>query len=390
MLGPRKLGDARSSAVNLYRSGGPPFTEVELTSVTKTVSVIPYLFASVRNEIDLRVLRTVENKLRAEANQPLDEMLEEVREAINAEEAAVYLEDAVDEPGVYRKRAVIWSWDWPPDQFYLANEETLTGWVIRNDKKVVLLDFAYFDEESRARGYRNLRFRNRERQVDAVRARSEAKPLPPLSYVCIPVKRLGITIGALRFCVNGAGARFFDSRHVEILEMVADRIGEWWGSRIDKKADQAQRRRFAQVINNADHLNVRAFRELERREGPSFKNQLDAALEMLADASNLREALSVRLIDRSSNELYLAARLGLKWSEGGVRRVAGAGGVPNTTLTTDCLLAGHRREARGDRRAAWRGRTLDRGHFPGSHVPLARPHHGRRRTCRSRGHSRLR
>jgi len=346
---PMTLEENRAAAVNLYRFDGAPFTGDELARIEGAAAAISYLFNSVRNEMGFRLLRGVGDLLRKRGSAALQDSLARISEAINAVESAIYLEDALEAPGVYALRAFIWPWDWEIEKRYRKDEAALTSWVIRNARTVRLLDLSHFEEEVSASGYEELVYRNKGRLEEAVRRLFQKDVLPPLSFVCVPVKHHGKTIGAMRFCVNKARTRFFDDRHVEILELVADQIGECWGAELDYRRGAEEKRRFQLLTKGADRLNVRAFHELNRHDGPSLDRQLQAALEPLAEISGSGEALSIRLVDSSRRELRPGVFHGRRWCENGKEREFLDRRIPLTANYGCCESVRDKRVVRAER-----------------------------------------
>ncbi|MEK7993368.1 MAG: GAF domain-containing protein [Planctomycetota bacterium] len=319
---PISLGEQREAAVNLYRRSDQPFSLEDLERIRVASAAIPPLFDSVRNEMGFRLVREVENLLRQKGLDALQEILEKVTTAFDAIESAIYLEDPQVAPDVYSLRATVWPWDWEQNKQYRKADDAMTTWAIRNGRTLRFLDLSHFEEEVRRWGYEGVTCRNKEKLQKSVREYFKRETLPPLSFICAPIRDIGRFVGAIRCCVTRTGPHLFDDRYIEILEIVADQIGERWGTQLKIRQEAGEKTRFAQLTKGIDRLNAHAFDELTKKEGPSFARQMRRALDLLGEISGFGEALSIRLIDHERNELYFADWLGKRWEEGGDRRKA--------------------------------------------------------------------
>jgi signal transduction histidine kinase len=319
---PISLGAKRESAVNLYRTISEPFSEEELDRIESAAAAIPHLFKSVRNEMGFRLVREVEGLLRDRSLDALQDVLERVTDAFNALESAVFLEDPLVAPEVYTRRATVWPWDWEQNQQYRKTDQAMTTWTIRNGRTLRLFDLSNFEIEVGVWGYEGVTCRNKEKLQESAKKYFKREMLPPLSFICAPVKHVGRAIGAIRCCVTRTGPHVFDDRHIEILEIVADQIGERWGAQLKLRRENQEKERFGSLSRGVDRLNAFAFNELRKGEGPSFERQIQSALVLLSEITGFGEALSVLLVDSERKDLYLAASLGERWKQGGARQEA--------------------------------------------------------------------
>jgi signal transduction histidine kinase len=316
---PISLGEKRDAAVNLYRFNDTPFSNEDVDRIAQAAAAIPHLFTMVRNEMGFRLLRDVEKALRDRGVEALDEILRKVTDAFNVLESAIYLEDPLEAPETYKLRASVWPWDWEPAKQYKKSDEALTTWAIRSGKPLRFFDLSHFEEEVLVWGYDGVTCRNRERLQRSAQNYFQSDTLPPLSFICVPVKDLNRTIGAIRCCVTRTGPHLFDDRHIEILEFVGDQIGERWGTMLNLKKESGEKRRFEMLTKGVDQLNILSFLELRKLDGPSERRQLESGLDLLAQISDCDEALSIRMIQ--DEKLHIVAHKGKRWKEGGQRRL---------------------------------------------------------------------
>jgi signal transduction histidine kinase len=313
---PIDLEPKRQAVVNLYREDRP-FGEDEVDRIQSLANTVPHLFKSVSSEVGLTLLRKVEDILRKQGIDGFQEALLEVTESFGALESAIYLRDPRS-PGAYSKMASVWPWDWRQKTQYLKDDDGLTAYVLRNRKKIRFLDLAHFEEEVAFWEYEGVRHKTLDKLQAAAKNYFKTETPPPLSYIAVPIKDQGDTIGAIRCCVTRAGTHLFDNRHIEILEFVADQIGEKWGTRIALDRSKNDQNLFQDFTRRLDRLTAQAFRRIRSTDSPDKLFQ--SALGVLEGISGCGEALSIRLVDTKTRELYIANYLGPRWGDGGPRR----------------------------------------------------------------------
>jgi len=319
---PVSFGERREAAVNLYRRSDQRFSSEELGRIQVASAAIPQLFEGVRNEMGFQLARQVEDLLRERGLDNLQKILQRVTVAFDALESSIFLEDPQVAADIYSLRATIWPWDWEQNKQYRKADDAMTAWAIRHSRTLRFLDLSHFEEEVKRWGYEDLTCRNKEKLQKSVRQYFKREDLPPLSFICTPIRDQGRSVGAIRCCVTQTGPRLFDDRYVEILEIVADQIGERWGTQLKIRREVGEKARFEQLTKGIDRLNAHAFEELNKKEGPMLQRQMRRALELLAEISGFSEALSVRLIDHERKDLHFGDCHGQRWDEGGDRRKA--------------------------------------------------------------------
>jgi signal transduction histidine kinase len=313
---------ARGMVVNLYWTEDHVFHEEELDRIEAASKAIPYLFGSLRNETGSLLLRFVDKRLNTHSGTALKEILDEVTAAFNAVESAIYLEDPLAAPRVYTKREIVWPWSWDWEKEYRWDDDTMASWAIRNRRTIRFFDLAEAPEESRFRDYSGLHCRNSGRLIESAMKHFQCgrESLPPLSFLCVPIQHQNRALGIIRCTLTKLGPYWFDDGHLQILQYVADKIGEWWGTNIDLQGEREEKLRLQSLTDGIGRLNQAAFDEINKSDGPSLDRQMHRILDLLSRISGFGEALSVRFIDPVKRQSSFKAVLGSRWAADGDRK----------------------------------------------------------------------
>ena len=310
-------GKERKAAVNLYRHSGEPFSDAEVERLERLALFVPYVFDAVYAGIRLQLLHDVDRLLRTRGIAALRDVLELIKSSVGALECSVYLEDPLTAPNVYALKEQIWPWTWKAKPEYPDRERGMTWWTIRHGRTIRFLDLSHFQEERAIWKYEDVEFPNEDRLRKAAEQLLGSTSVPPLSFVCVPIKFLGRTIGALRCCLTEVVPHLFGNAQIKTLELIADQIGERWGADINTRRAADEKRLFGSFAQQMDRHNSWFF--LKLREGTSTQRQFQQALRLLSEgpaAPIVPDASSVRLLDPTSNELYVVASAGKVWNDG--------------------------------------------------------------------------
>ncbi|MCX6602251.1 MAG: GAF domain-containing protein, partial [Acidobacteria bacterium] len=326
---PITFGPRREASLNLYWTNRNPPSEERLVAIQQVGSILPALHNSLLNQIGFALLALVERNLyqskptanAEESEAILQQVAGSVADAFNARECTIFLEDRSEAPGVYSRRATVWPWKtFAVPDFYTGASPGLTPWVIRKNHLLRFVDLAQFGEERSAAAlsgaklsdadYADLNWPSGPEPIAEFSASSEnfAKPL---SFLAVPIRDGDRVVGAIRCCLISSAPYHFDERHIQILELVAERIGHWWGARSALRAEKAETNRFRQLVTGIAAMQDIANRSLTDREKPQMDSLWRRSLELLAEVSPWKDALSIRIVQ--GDHLVYVANVGARW-----------------------------------------------------------------------------
>ena len=326
---PITFGDRReAAAANFYWKDPKVPNAVLRSAIAAAASVLPTLLHSVLNRVGFELLQEVERRLNASAAADPDTMLSNVggavADAFNASECCIFLEDKNQNPGIYKLRASRWPWTtFSPVADYVRGSEGLTPWVIRHKQSLRFVDLEHFEDERSAEAssgkatavnYKDLTWPTKGRLV-AEAAERYGVYTRPLSFLCVPIQAGDAAVGAIRCCLTETAPYLFDDRHKQILELVAEQIGHWWGTIIALQAERAETTRYRTVVEGIGSMHETAFKSLKDLEKPSMKALWDRSLELIAKVCPWPDALSIRMVD--GDVLRYVAHRGSRWGKEG-------------------------------------------------------------------------
>jgi len=346
---PVNFGPRREAAVSLYWRTKEIPSDERLISIQQAAKVIPALKHAVLNQMGYDLLRKVESELNknplnknplnknpgksdAETDEIMQKVLEAVKDSFNAKEAMLYLEDRTKRPNEYTLRARIWPWKtFSPSESYSPLSVGLTHWTISQKKTLRFVDLQHFENERDAlardaveqgqpelgNSYAQLNWPTRDLLVPEA-TQQLGDPLPPLSFLCVPIPDGERMVGALRCCCTAEARYPFDERHRQILELVAEQIGHWWGNHITLRQEQAETQTFRNLVQGITAMHDIAFRSLTDRERPKMKPLWDRSLELLSAVAPWPDALSIRIVQDGA--LHFTGHAGPRWSEGNAKQ----------------------------------------------------------------------
>jgi signal transduction histidine kinase len=335
---PVNLRGGITAAINLYRSRAEPFKQKDIERLEQVAARIPYLYNSLVNQVGLELLESVtrlihsasplpeglsDQATRARLHDTLSRVVELVAATFNSLECAIYLEDPSTPLVSCRLEATKWPWvGFRQPQLY-DKGHGLTGYCVDRQIPVRIFDLGRYGEDRAfiESQYPGVQWSD---PIDLKKAAREfLRPvgeLPPLSFMCAPIVGEGRSLGALRCCVTQTGPHYFDDRQVRFLGMVADRIGQLWANHLRLQRAARENSRWKTLVEGVSRLNALVHGELKKRE-PSEQRIFEYALRIAADVNLPAEALSVRLYDEKTRELYFAVTRGSRWERGSSKEI---------------------------------------------------------------------
>ena len=320
-LVPMTMADGTEAVLEVYRSQDEPFTETEVDLVSEMAAVIPPLYATLTDRIGFKLTEDI-SQIRRRADHDgrnsaydtaLDEIAERIAKDFRCLEVSIFLQDINEDPNVCRVRAFkpVWPEKWP-DKKDCRKGYGATGWVFENGKTVRIVDLAHY-EDDRAwieHQYPLLLW------ADSLRIRERAatyfgtERLPPLSFICSPLKVGDSIFGVIRCSGSTHNPFSFDGWQAQVLESVGAQIGAWWRDVLRKGAKEDEALSINRLLNGFHKMNKFVHKNLGKHswdENAFFKVAMDLAHEVIPRTGSS----DVRMIE--GNELVIKSKSGSDW-----------------------------------------------------------------------------
>jgi len=331
----------KRGALALYRTVSRPFQKEDLSILSDLAALLPSLYQTIVDRMSYRLVGSI-NKVLQGADRPVTSNRARLRtfrstaralcdclaEAFDAMEASLFLEDSLHEPGVFRLAATTWPErkKFAKSTYAASAEEGLTGWILENRKSLSIFDLAHFGRERHLLRslYPGLIWKDSLRIESSARRFLEVPPdkgLQPLSFMGAPLLSGGIVVGVIRCCTATQSPFFYGEQEVQLLELVADQIGQAWSGWLKQREIEEEIRTWERLADSMRELN----HFVEQQAGikaPDETLVFHKALEITNQVIPGAEISDVRLLDEQTKELYFEATCGKAWQEGTPTEIA--------------------------------------------------------------------
>jgi signal transduction histidine kinase len=276
--------DGRLGALDLYRLLPGGFTPDELHLARRMADLVPGLLQAIRDRVSFGILRELDLYLEvaeqgiaagtgeAAAGEALQLACALVGDAFPSLETSLVLEDRLRTPGRYDVVATTFP-QLVSKRSYVASDQGLTSWVLQNQHPVDVFDLACFEQDRPIleRRYPGITWLDRDQVLDimAERFKLPIEELPPVSFICVPVTVGERLLGALRCCAALLAPHYYAERDVELLKLLATRIGQFWDSaqRQRESAEEiASLRSITEGVSRLNQLAQTEFRQPQPNE----------------------------------------------------------------------------------------------------------------------------
>lgn len=330
---PFALLDGALVALNLYRKDSVAFCEEEVAAAEHLVSLVPPLYQAIRDKVSLSLLKLVDERLHqaerdtsqapsngGDSGKVILTICKEISNTFQCLETSIFLENRIETPGQYRMMATTWPGEFKKSVYRRTDEDGLTGYVLNHAIPVKILDLAHFkrDEAVVLREYPELKWSDALGLASAVRAFRNlcpTDPLPPLSFMAVPVVMGADVLGVIRCCVANVAPYYFAQREVILLQLVAARLSQYWGGWLTRREMEEENQSWRALVESVSKMNGFAHRELSEKV-PDERRIFAEGLRVAESVIPAAQITDVRLLDENTDELYFAATYGPAWEEG--------------------------------------------------------------------------
>ena len=255
------------------------------------------------------------------ARKCLQEVCDLIAEHFDALEATILLSEEADEHPLFRVQGRHWEWLAAPYSDGYRAGEGLTGWVLKHHAPLQILDLARFsvDEEWIRAKYHDLDWRDLLNVKDQVRLKFDLsecpdEDLPMVSFICVPVTH-GTFQGVIRCCMRTRSPLSFDKRDLEMLNLAASYVGDWWKDLLEYLELLQERSQLKYLADSVTRLH-RLAGKLLVNEQKSLLSLLSQTLTAAMTAIPGVDHGSIRLIDAEERVLRYKVWEGPLWKKG--------------------------------------------------------------------------
>jgi signal transduction histidine kinase len=313
-------------AVTVYRFADIDITETEFARAQRLAKVVPRLYRTIHDRASFVLMQNVNEKLReAEAmstapEEAMKQVSELVKRTFRCLETSVFLENPNEKPGIHHCYYTTEESFVGGQADYTPTDTGLTPWALQHNHGVQIFDLRYFEEDLqqiRAR-YEGIGWIDRQ----AVIRRAVQGSLPhisepdriPVSFMVTPIVIGGVTRGAIRCCLAISPPYYFSLRDLLLLELIASRIGQYWGHHLALQESQSKARFWEYLAEGVRRMNAYVHGELSKEE-PNKLAIYQEALKIIDEVIPEAGGSNVRLADSDKNDL-----IDVRPSGGEVRR----------------------------------------------------------------------
>lgn len=319
--------------LNLYWKDRIAFDGPGREEALSVAQLLPYLHHAGQTQLRFDLIDSVKNLLLAvevlpDSEDPLrlakgviQGVAEEIAKRLNCVEVSVFLEEPHQEPGAFVNMATTCPKFVYTDRYRTDDRGTLTSYVLRAKRPIHIYDLQHFHNDIARihEQYPELRWNSKVEVIAPVMRgamdipKDDPDPLPPFSYMAVPVLSGDRVLGAIRCCGAKGSPHYFSANDVGALDVIAGQLAQFWvkyetGTRLQR--EMGVWRRYAHAIQA---LNRKAARAL-RRTVIDEKAILSICLEKLERVLPFADVLDVRLHEEDK-QLYFAATGGTLWKE---------------------------------------------------------------------------
>lgn len=334
---PVKFENGAYGALNIYNTNIDGISIDLQRDLTMVASILPSWYHSLQDRATYSLIKKVEKKLKAVESSYLEQpiskemmckhlqiLCEYVAETFQSYEVSIILNDPFKNANVYECLASTWITG-ESQMTYQANMNNgLTGWILCKNESVHIADLNQFEDDTQKRSiqkqYPGIKWNAKGDFKAALALKLQLdlnKPdlFPPIGFIGTPIYIGAKILGVVRCSAAIKSPYYLGTRELEILKLIATRIGEVWNNWIQHSLIKEDSNTWMKIITTTNDLDGFVLTELIKPTpniDTIFKKVLAALPDLVKDAT----ILDVRLLDHQTNELYFASTYGIAWEEG--------------------------------------------------------------------------
>lgn len=334
---PIKFENGELGALNIYSTKINGFSNEVQNELITISSILPNWYYSLQDRVTFSLIKKVDCQLKLiKTSYPgtliSKEMMREhfqklcgyISETFQSFETTIILKDPFKSQDEYECLASSWLTPKSKTTYYASKEDGLTAWILYFKKAVHIPDLLQFEIEEHKiniqKQYDGINWKATGDFKNAIASKlvlvnNKTKGLPPIGFIGVPICVGDKIFGIIRCSAAIGSPYYFGSRELEILKLIATRIGEVWNSWIQHCLILEDSSAWIKIINTTGELDAFVLIELKNQKpdiGAIFKKVLSVIPDLVKDAS----ILDVRLFNSETNNLYFFTTYGEAWKNG--------------------------------------------------------------------------
>ena len=322
-------------AINLYRVGSEAFDVRELGELSVLARLVPEFYDLSVERVSYALVKKLNELFIGQTfdetpSEVLQQACQVVADMFNVLEVTVFLENRLKSPGQFVRVASTWPQElgpFPKEVLHADPSEGLTGWVLSHGRPTMLYDLrdAREGDGKQSAAASDLVWKDEVTIESGIRpflGEGSGVPLPPVTFMAAPIKAEGRVLGVIRCSAAVKSPFLFGKSYLEVLEVLADRIGGAWRHWLSSAELRDQNEVWAKFVDRLGEVNRFVESEIERlvvdkgvETKPDFRVIYAEALGAV-DVFEQEIIADVRLYDDVSSELYFDTVRGRAWKEG--------------------------------------------------------------------------
>jgi signal transduction histidine kinase len=378
---PFRFQDEGSGVLNFYRTTPQPFGNSDLRQAEQFASLIPDLYRTIRNEISLRLISDINEKLqnadllpdsdyfsKGQTGRVFQKICASVSDAFQCVETSIFIENRLEKPGRYELAATTFPDSLLKSIYSASADDGLTGWVIAHAQPVRIFDLAHWerDVEAARKKYPGIVWHDALDLKSVVRKLLDISPderLPLLSFMAAPLVIGKKVLGVIRCSLPRRGL-YFSDRDLHLLGLAAAQITRFWNNWLGRREAFEENQFLQSLVASVGELNGFVNKEFAGR-APGKERIFAEALRVIGSIISGAEIIDIRLLDEESRELYFAEMYGDFWNAGDrqsvlerLRRRFPVGDSPEDSAGARVFMTGETYITSDAREAARQGDTF--------------------------------
>jgi signal transduction histidine kinase len=331
---PIRFLDGQAGAINVYRSGGPPFSSEDISRIQELALLVPALYQTIRDKVSSSLASRInailhDAELRAAISPPSPGDMKQVVSAIcsavgeefHAAEVSVFFEDRLAATGRYGLVASTWKGLFLRTE-YRIGEPALTSWIVGQGQSVNIFDLTDFrNDREKARiqlKYVGIEWSDSldfQSLVEKFFPAFEKHGIRPLSFMGSPIRAGQDVLGVIRCCAALEPPYYFADGELRLLELVAAQLSHYWMNWTVRRESEDENQSWRTFVERVSEMNRGV--QAHVIAGVLDQNRVfEDALALAEAAIPGAETLDVRLLDESSDALYYGPTRGHRWDTG--------------------------------------------------------------------------
>jgi signal transduction histidine kinase len=327
---PLYFSESERGALNFFRRQRRPFTREELRHASEIATLVADLCRAIRDKASFHLMLEIHSHLHQQPrgrNQPpldrsqivatLKKIADSIATAFHCYETSIFLEDRLDDPGLFRKVATTWERGFSAHDYRADLAEGLTGWVLARGLPVRILDLWHFrrDHAAYQDRYKGIVWQNfmhiDEEGFRKLRGLRDSDFLLPLSFLAVPVLLGDRVLGVIRCSIATSDPNYFSNHEEEQLKLAAAQVAPFWNEWIEQRERESENRSWLSLVENIKELNRIVAEEVSKPK-PDEKSMFLTSLARVKASIPGAAILDVSLIEEESNQREFVAT---DWAE---------------------------------------------------------------------------